>query len=41
MVRFMAENNVKNVEEIKGFKRLDYVYNEKLSNENNYTFIKL
>ena len=41
MVRFMAENNVKNVEEIKGFKRLDYVYKEKLSNENNYTFIKL
>lgn len=40
MVRFMAENNVENVEAIKEFDRLKYKYVEKLSNENNYFFIR-
>lgn len=40
MVRFMAENNIKNVEDLKGFDRLKYKYIKKLSNENNYVFIR-
>lgn len=40
MVRFMAENNIKSVEEIKEFNRMDYIYNEELSDDNNYVFIK-
>lgn len=40
MVRFMAENNIKKVEEIKKFDRLDYSYREDLSNKNNYVYIK-
>lgn len=41
MVRFMAENNIERVEDIKKFNRLDYVYKEQLSDENNYIFIKI
>lgn len=41
MVRFMAENNIEKVEDIKGFNRLDYLYEEGLSDENNYVFIKI
>ncbi len=40
MVRFMAENNIEHVEGIKNFNRMDYIYNEELSNGNNYVFIK-
>lgn len=40
MVRFMAENKIVNVEDIKEFNRLGYVYKEELSNENTYVFIK-
>lgn len=40
MVRFMAENKIVNVEDIKEFNRLGYVYREELSNENTYVFIK-
>lgn len=40
MVRFMAENNIKQVEDIKRFNRLNYVYNEELSDDNTYVFIK-
>lgn len=36
----MAENNIKNEEEIKNFDRLDFVYKEELSDENNYVYIK-
>ena len=40
MIRFMAENNIENAEDIKSFNRLDYVYKENLSQDNNYVFIK-
>lgn len=41
MVRFMAENNIERVEDIKKFNRLNYVYKEELSDDNNYVFIKI
>ena len=40
MVRYMAENQVENLEAIKGFDRLEYHYSEKQSDENTYVFIK-
>lgn len=41
MVRFMAENSIERVEDIIKFNRLDYVYKEELSDDNNYIFIKI
>ena len=38
IVRFMAEKNIKNPQDIKGFKRLGYVFKEKLSNDINFVF---
>ena len=38
MVRFMAEKNIKDPQDIKGFKRLGYVFKEKLSNDINFVF---
>ena len=38
MVRFMAEKNIKNPQDIKGFKRLGYIFKEKLSNDINFVF---
>lgn len=40
MVRFMAENRIKNVEDIKYFDRLDYSYSDELSDSCTYVFIK-
>lgn len=40
MVRFMAENQIEDSEEIKNFKRLKYVYVDELSDDSTYTFIK-
>lgn len=40
MVRFMAENNIRDIENVKEFKRLGYVYEEKMSNENTAVFLK-
>lgn len=40
MVRFMAENNIELLEDIKKFNRLDYLYKRELSNDNNYIFLK-
>lgn len=40
MVRFMAEKEIENPEEIKKFDRLGYVFREELSSEKNYIFIK-
>lgn len=40
MVRFMAENQIKDVEEIKGFNRLGYSYADNLSDSYTYVFIK-
>lgn len=40
MVRFMAENEILDIEEIKNFNRLGYTFQEKLSTENEYVFVK-
>lgn len=40
MVRFMAENKILNIEDIKEFNRLGYVFKEELSDDNNYVFVK-
>lgn len=40
MVRFMAENNVEQISEIKNFNRLGYRYTEEKSNNNNLVFFK-
>lgn len=39
MVRFMAENNVQNPEELCAFDRLRYKYSEEYSDSNNFAFI--
>lgn len=41
MIRFMAENNIENTEDIKRFNRLHYAYKVELSDDNNYVFIKM
>ena len=40
MVRYMAEHKIEDPEKIKAFDRLGYYFNEALSNENEYVFIK-
>lgn len=40
MVRYLAENQIANPEEMKGFNRLKYAYSDKLSDENTYVFLK-
>ena len=40
MVRFMAENKIEDVEDIKKFNYLNYAYAEDLSDENTYIFLK-
>lgn len=40
MVRFMTEKQIKNVEDIKNFNRLNYSFSKQLSDENTYVFIK-
>ncbi len=40
MVRFMAENKVKDTEGLKAFNRLNYSYKESLSDEKTFVFIK-
>ena len=39
MVRYMAENNIEDVEKIKHFNRLDYTYSPEHSTDNNIVFI--
>ncbi len=41
MVRYMAEHLIEDVEEIKGFDRLDYCFAPERSDENTYVFIKM
>ena len=41
MVRYLAENKVEDPERIKGFDRLGYCFEETLSNEKEYVFLKL
>lgn len=40
MVRFMAEHQIENLENIKTFNRLGYVYQQELSDEKQYVFCK-
>lgn len=40
MVRFMAENNISDPENIKYFDKLNYKFSDKDSNKNNFVFIK-
>lgn len=40
MVRYMAENNIEDVEQIKLFNHLGYQYNEELSSKTKYVFIR-
>lgn len=40
MVRFMAENKIEDPEEMKGFRRLGYIFREELSCPKEYIFIK-
>lgn len=40
MVRFMAENKIEDVEDIKSFNRLNYVFSDYLSDKNTYVFLK-
>ena len=41
MVRYMAENNISDVEGIKSFNRLGYVYRDDLSSDNEYVFERI
>lgn len=41
MVRFMAENNIREPEEIKAFNRLGYIYREDLSKEKEFVFERI
>lgn len=40
MVRFMAENRVENIDEIKWFNRLGFIYSERLSDRDRFVFLK-
>lgn len=40
MVRYMAEYQIEDCEDIKGFNRLGYTYKKELSDENSFVFIK-
>ena len=39
MVRFMAENQIENLEEIKKFDRMDFMFHKELSSDTEYIFI--
>lgn len=39
MVRFMAENQIMDLEEVKKFNRIDFRFQEELSNEREYVFV--
>lgn len=40
MVRWMAENQIEKMEEIRGFNRLNYTYSEEFSTESEYVFLR-
>lgn len=40
MIRFMAENNIKEIEDIKNFNTMGYKFDNNISNENEYVFVK-
>ncbi|MCI6713383.1 MAG: peroxide stress protein YaaA, partial [Lachnospiraceae bacterium] len=41
MVRFMAEKQIENPEDIKAFNRLGYVFRQELSSETEFVFERL
>lgn len=40
MIRFMAENNIQEIEYIKNFNAMGYKFDNNISNENEYVFVK-
>lgn len=40
MVRYMSENSIEDVEDIKSFNRLGFRYNDELSDKDKYVFVK-
>ena len=40
MIRFMAENDIKEIEDIKNFNTMGYKFDNNISNENEYVFVK-
>ena len=40
MVRYMAEHQIENPEDIRTFDRLDYAFNSERSDEETYVFVK-
>ncbi|MCH5210199.1 MAG: peroxide stress protein YaaA [Oscillospiraceae bacterium] len=40
MVRYMAENNIEDIEQIKGFDRLGFSFSDELSEPDQYVFLK-
>ena len=40
MVRYMAENNIKDYKNIKNFNRMNFSYSDALSDESTFVFIK-
>ena len=40
MVRWLAENNIQTFEEVKQFSRLGYQFDEKLSDDVSYCFVR-
>ncbi len=41
MVRYMAENHIEDLEDIKNFDRLGYAYAEPLSDQQTYVFFEM
>lgn len=40
MVRYMAENNISEVEQLKGFNYLNYHFAQEYSNDKEFVFLK-
>ena len=40
MVRYLATNNIHNIDDIKNFSDLSFKYSEKHSSENEFVFLK-
>lgn len=40
MVRYLVENEIDNIEAVKGFNRLGYRFSKELSNQNSYVFVR-
>ena len=40
MVRYLAEKQIEDIEEVKGFDRLDFRYSEEYAKEDTFVFIR-